>query len=347
MARPLRLERPGAWYHVSGRGVERRAIFRDDRDRRRWLALIAEAVPMFRWLVHGYVLMDNHYHLILQIQETNLSRGMQWFQTSYSMAFNRRHGRVGPLVQGRFHAVLVDRIGWGLELSRYVHLNPVRTAPMGLDKQAQQAGRMGVGGRPDARQVRERLQRLGQYPWSSYRAYVGLEKAPEWLTCEAVLALGGRGTLRERQAAYRKYVEEAIREGLEASPWEHLEGGVDSGHEAVCGSGAQADWGFGSGTTATPGPGAPAIVGPGPQGGGKDPGRAMEAIPGSARGLGAGLCLVFGTEGRVPAFARAGKGRRRIGLCGGERGGQTVRATLNPRRNAPPQGGRRKTFVEC
>lgn len=224
MARPLRLEQPGAWYHVTGRGVERRAIFRDDRDRRRWLALIAEAVPMFQWLVHGYVLMDNHYHLIVQIQETNLSRGMQWFQTSYSMAFNRRHGRVGPLVQGRFHAVLVDPIGWGLELSRYVHLNPVRTARMGLDKRARQADRTGTGGRPDPHQVRQRLQRLRTYPWSSYRAYVGLEKAPEWLTCKVVLESGGRGTLRERQLAYREYVEVAVREGLEVSPWEHLQG---------------------------------------------------------------------------------------------------------------------------
>ena len=83
---------------------------------------------MFGWVVHGYVLMDNHYHLIVQIVETNLSRGMQWFQTSYSMAFNRRHGRVGPLVQGRYRAVLVDPIGSGLDLSRYVHLNPARTA---------------------------------------------------------------------------------------------------------------------------------------------------------------------------------------------------------------------------
>jgi REP-associated tyrosine transposase len=224
MARPLRLERPGGWYHVTVRGVERRAIFRDDRDRRRLLELLGAAVSRFRWLAHGYVLMDNHYHLIIQIQETNLSRGMQWFQTSYSMGFNRRHGRVGPLVQGRFKAVVVDPVGWALELSRYVHLNPVRTAPMGLDKRARKADRLGVRGRPNAKQVRERVQRLRNYRWSSYRAYVGLDQASEWLTCKVVLELGGPGTLRQRQAAYARYVEAAVREGLEQSPWEHLEG---------------------------------------------------------------------------------------------------------------------------
>lgn len=224
MARPLRLEWPGGWYHVTGRGVERRAIFRDDRDRRRLLELLGEAVSVFRWVVHGFVLMDNHYHLIIEIREGNLSRGMQWFQTSYSMGFNRRYGRVGPLMQGRFKAVVVDPVGWGLELSRYVHLNPVRTSRMGLDKQARQAARLGARRRPGAELVRERVQRLRKYRWSSYRAYAGLEEAPEWLTREVVLKLGGRGTTRQRQAWYAKYVEEAVREGLAQSPWEHLEG---------------------------------------------------------------------------------------------------------------------------
>jgi putative transposase len=224
MSRPLRVEQPGAWYHLTGRGVERRPIFRDDRDRLRWLELAAEAVSMFGWVVHGYVQMDNHYHGIVQIVEANLSRGMQWFQTSYSMWFNRRHGRVGPLVQGRFSAVMVDPVGWGLELSRYVHLNPVRTARMGLDKQARQADRLGMGVEPNAQQVRQRVRRLRYYRWSSYRAYVGLEKAPEWLTCEELLRLGGRGSKGEQQKAYRKYVESAIRQGLKESPWEDLEG---------------------------------------------------------------------------------------------------------------------------
>jgi REP element-mobilizing transposase RayT len=205
--------------------VERRAIFRDDKDRKRFLTLIGEAVAMFRWVVHGYVLMDNHYHLILQTPETNLSKGMQWLQTSYSMGFNRRYGRVGPLFQGRFKAILVDPTGWGLELSRYVHLNPVRTVRLGLDKRARQADRLGVRGRPDAQQVKQRVGRLRNYRWSSYRAYAGLEKPSEWLTCKVVLESGcGRGDIRSKQQSYVKYVEGAIREGLEASPWEHLQG---------------------------------------------------------------------------------------------------------------------------
>jgi REP-associated tyrosine transposase len=225
MARPLRIERPGAWYHVTARGTERRAIFADERDRRRWLGLLAEAVALFDLVVHGYVLMDNHYHLILETRQANLSRAMQWLQTSYSMGFNRRHGRVGPLFQGRFKAVVVEAAGWGLELSRYVHLNPVRTARMGLDKRARQTDRLGARGRPDAHQVRQRVPRLRQYRWSSYRAYVGLEKAPGWLTCSRVLELGaGRGTIGERQRKYMQYVEEAVREGLQASPWEHVQG---------------------------------------------------------------------------------------------------------------------------
>jgi len=121
----------------------------DERDRRRWLELLGEAVSLFNLVVHGYVLMDNHYHLIVETREANLSRAMQWLQTSYSMGFNRRRGRVGPLFQGRFKAVVVDPAGWGLELSRYVHLNPVRTARQGLDKRARQADRLGARGRPD------------------------------------------------------------------------------------------------------------------------------------------------------------------------------------------------------
>ena len=136
MARPLRIERAGAWYHITARGTERRVIYKDDVDRRRWLGLLAEAAARFNWLVHGYVMMDNHYHLIIQTREANLSQSMQWLQTSYSMGFNHRHGRVGPLFQGRFKAVVVEAPAWGWELSRYVHLNPVRTARMGLDKRA-------------------------------------------------------------------------------------------------------------------------------------------------------------------------------------------------------------------
>jgi putative transposase len=162
--------------------------------------------------------------VIVETTQANLSRSMQWLQSSYSMGFNRRHGRVGPLFQGRYKAVVVDPGSWALELSRYVHLNPVRTSRMGLDKRARQADRLGARGRPEEKMVRERVKRLREYRWSSYRAYAGFERAPEWLTCEVILEMGGgRGTTRERPARYRDHVENAIREGLQASPWEHVQ----------------------------------------------------------------------------------------------------------------------------
>jgi REP element-mobilizing transposase RayT len=126
MARPLRIEKPGGWYHVSARGNERKAIYRDNRDRRPFLEVIAELVDRFRVRLHGFVLMDNHYHLMLELSEANLSRAVQWLNVSYSVWFNRRHGRSGHLFQGRFKSVAVSPEEWALELSRYVHLNPVR-----------------------------------------------------------------------------------------------------------------------------------------------------------------------------------------------------------------------------
>jgi putative transposase len=165
--------------------------------------------------------MDNHYHLILELRELNLSRAVQWLNLSYSVWFNRRHGRSGHLFQGRFKSVVVDPLGWGLALSRYVHLNPVRVGRFGLDKSAQVRSRAGLSEAPDIEQVRERLQTLRAYRWSSYRAYLELGRQPEWLECATVLSLGGGKKGRERRA-YREYVELAIREGLRKSPWEEV-----------------------------------------------------------------------------------------------------------------------------
>src|SRR5206468_9907300 len=109
MARPLRIERPGGWYHITARGNERRPIFRDDREREHFCQLLAEMVDSFHVRLHGYVLMDNHYHLILELREANLSRATQWLNLSYSVRFNRRHGRSGHLFQGRFKSVIVSR----------------------------------------------------------------------------------------------------------------------------------------------------------------------------------------------------------------------------------------------
>ena len=222
MARPLRITRAGTWYHLTARGNERKRIYRDDDDRQKFLALLETWVERFRIRLHGYVLMDNHYHLLAETLESNLSEAMQWLNVSYSVGFNRRHGRVGHLFQGRFKGIVLDGEAWGLELSRYIHLNPVRHQGFSLGKKNRQRNRAGLGQQEvEARRWAERAQTLRQYRWSSYRAYVGLEKPPAWLVCgELIRRVGGRRA--EWQNRYRKYVEESLREGITA-PWKQLQ----------------------------------------------------------------------------------------------------------------------------
>jgi putative transposase len=177
MARPLRLEHVGALWHVTCRGNERGTIFRDDRDRRLFLSVLSEAVHLFTWRLHAYVLMGNHYHLLVETPEANLSRGMHRVNALYSQAFNRRHERAGHLMQGRFKAILVEKERHLLELVRYVVLNPVRA---GLARDA------------------------GDWPWSNYRATAGLRESPEWLETEWTIAQFGNGN--DARSAYREFV---------------------------------------------------------------------------------------------------------------------------------------------
>ena len=221
MARPLRMERPGGWYHVTSRGNERRAIYRQDRDREHFCQLLGEMTTRFGLRVHAYVLMGNHYHLLVELIEAKLSRAIQWLNVSYSVWFNRKYQRSGHLFQGRFKSVVVAPEEWGLELSRYVHLNPVRVGALGLGKSDRAGQRQGGSRAPERAEVRQRLELLRGYRWSSYRAYLGLVKEPEWLECQSVLKLGG-GRKAQRREHYREYVEQAVREGLARSPWESL-----------------------------------------------------------------------------------------------------------------------------
>jgi len=221
MARPLRIEKAGAWYHLTARGNELKPIYRDERDREHFLELIQEMVVRFRVRLHCYVLMDNHYHLMLELTEANLSRAAQWLNVNYSVWFNRRHQRCGHLFQGRFKSVALARDEWGLSLSRYLHLNPVRIKALGLSKAHRSAQRVGLSCAPNAQVVRRRLEILKKYRWSSYRAYIGQGQAPGWLECATVLGLAG-GNKAERRRWYRDYVENAVREGLEESPWESV-----------------------------------------------------------------------------------------------------------------------------
>src|SRR4051812_40302741 len=124
MARPLRLEYPGSLWHITVRGNEKRPIYYDDQDRVLFLELLAETVKRFDWILSAYVLMSNHFHLMLQLTAATLSRGMHWLNGRYVQRFNARHERVGHLYQGRYKSILVERETHGLELSRYVVLNP-------------------------------------------------------------------------------------------------------------------------------------------------------------------------------------------------------------------------------
>ena len=151
MARPPRVVRAGAWYHVTARGIERRPIFHDDRDRRQFCELLEQMVHRFRIVLHGYVLMANHYHLLLETPVPNLSQAMQWLNVSYTVWFNRRRQRVGHLLQGRFKAIVFDPLESALVLSLYVHLNPVRLKQLGQDKAARRAQAIGLSPKPDLR----------------------------------------------------------------------------------------------------------------------------------------------------------------------------------------------------
>jgi REP element-mobilizing transposase RayT len=200
MSRPLRPEHPGAHWHVTSRGNERRDIFRDDRDREVFLETLGSAVSMLRWRVFAWVLMSNHYHVLLETPEPNLSRGMRQLNGVYTQRFNRRHRRVGHLFQGRFKGIVVEKESHLLELSRYVVLNPVR-----------------------ANAVRSAL----EWRWSSYRATAGYSPAPEWFQPDHVLALFGRRRA-VAQGRYREFVAEGIRSAY--SPWESLD------HQILLGS---------------------------------------------------------------------------------------------------------------
>jgi len=160
MARPLRLQFPGAIYHVMSRGIERRPIVRDDTDRQRWVDWLRRTVETYGWRLHAFVLLSNHDHLFVETPEPNLAAGMQYLNGSYTGYFNRRHRRSGHLFQGRYRGHVIEEEGYFLEVSRYVHLNPVR-----------------------ARLVR----RAEEWPWSSYAGYRRRREARSWITYERVL----------------------------------------------------------------------------------------------------------------------------------------------------------------
>jgi len=201
MARPLRIEFPGAVYHVTSRGNARTDIFEDDSDRQLFLIILGQVVKRFNWLCHAYCLMGNHYHLLIETLEGNLSAGMRHLNGVYTQAYNRTHHKDGHVFKGRFKAVLVEKESHLLELCRYVVLNPVRA---------------GMTERPE------------QYQWSSYLPSVGKAAVPASLSTEWLLA-NFSASLPESRRLYRQFVKEVM--ATSESPWEKISGQIILGTE--------------------------------------------------------------------------------------------------------------------
>lgn len=179
MARPLRVEYPGAFYHVINRGNAGENIFKSLRDREKFLEYLETASSRFSIRIHTYCLMTNHYHLLVETPEANLSRAIQWINVSYAVYFNVKRRRRGHLFQGRFKSLLVEAEEYLKHLSRYIHLNPVRA---------------------------KMVESVSDYPWSSYPFFIGNLKMPQWLSGDWLLSQFGKD-LREAKRNYKAFVE--------------------------------------------------------------------------------------------------------------------------------------------
>jgi len=195
MARPLRIEYDGAVYHLTSRGNGGESVFRTDLDRRNFLDILSHVAQRFNWACHAYCLMGNHYHVLVETPDGNISSGMRQLNGVFTQSFNKRHQRTGHVFQGRFKSILIEKESHLLEVCRYVVLNPVR-----------------------ARMVKK----PENWPWSSYRATVGLVEVPSCLTTDWVLGQFSprRSTARKR---YREFVYAGIRDH---HLWESLKGGL-------------------------------------------------------------------------------------------------------------------------
>ena len=161
MSRPIRLEFPDALYHITSRGDWREDIYDVDADREAFLEIFSKVIEQNNWYCYSYCRMSNHYHLLVQTPDANLSKGMRQLNGIYTQYYNRRHGLTGHLFQGRYKSILVDQDAYLLELSRYIVLNPVKA---GMVKS------------------------VDQWVWSSYRAMVGMTPSPEWLSSAEIFA---------------------------------------------------------------------------------------------------------------------------------------------------------------
>ena len=203
MARQLRIEYPGAVYHVTSRGNAQQDIYTADSDRRQFLDLLASTVKRFNWLCHAYCLMDNHFHLLIETVDPNLSRGMRHLNSVYSQRFNRQHSRVGHVFQGRFKSIIVEKESHLLELCRYIILNPVAAK---------------IVTHPE------------DYRWSSYRFTARSIKKPGFLSIDWVL-----GQFADKMLPARKRYRDFVAEGIDnppEQPWKNLVGQIILGGDA-------------------------------------------------------------------------------------------------------------------
>jgi putative transposase len=194
MGRAWRIEYEGALYHILSRGNEQKDIFYDNQDRLLFLKTVGEMSERFEIDVFAYVLMGNHYHLLLRTNRANLSKSMQWLGLTYTRRFNLRHFRSGHLFQGRFKSIIVQNDAYLMRLSCYIHRNPLRA---------------GI------------VERLADYRWSSYKAYAYGDKAPEWLRTKPIF-FQFKG--KEQHKAYREKVQSYAKE--EKKLWEDLRHGM-------------------------------------------------------------------------------------------------------------------------
>ena len=212
MSRPLRIEYPGAWYHVTCRGNQRLKIFGDDKDRTRFLKALTESAEAFNVEVHCYVLLKNHFHFLLRTPEANLGRFMHRFNTAYITYYNLRHHRSGHLYQGRYKAILVEADEYLLELSRYIHLNPVRF------KKYRDTP------------IEEKSKILKDYAWSSLPGYLKIQSRADFLHHNVVLAYMG-GDYKKGRLRYRDFVLRGLTRKL-ANPLEETKAGAILGTDS-------------------------------------------------------------------------------------------------------------------
>ena len=209
MARPLRVEYPEALYHVTARGNDRRPIFAGDKSFEHFLSLLAEGMEEYEVLLHSYVLMTNHYHLVVRTLNPNLNKFMHFLNTAFTVWANKKYRRTGHLFEGRYKAIVMEEEGYLLRVTGYVHLNPVRIK--------------GWMNRP----WKERLARLKAYPWSSYSNYTVARMKPRipLVSCQNVYGELGARTRAEGRRCFRKYITGWLQKEEEAGYGRHVRKG--------------------------------------------------------------------------------------------------------------------------